>query len=58
MKCIFFDLDGTLAEWKEAGMRELKSRGYFLNLDPQTEILDFARKLAKKDNWCTFCLLS
>lgn len=56
MKRIFFDLDGTLAEWKEADMRELKSKGYFLNLSPQKEILDFARRLANKEKFEVYIL--
>ncbi len=48
MKRIFFDLDGTLAEWKESSLEELKKNKYFFNLKPQEEILKFARELSKK----------
>jgi len=48
VKKIYFDLDGTLAEWKKASsMRELFENHYFLNLKEQKNILNFARSLAE-----------
>ena len=49
---LFVDMDGTLAEWQspvasseEQLYRILKSRGYFRNLRPHTNVVEAVRKL-------------
>lgn len=47
MKRVYFDLDGTLAEWKAAAtMQELQRKDYFFCLQP-TNLVPFANRLAK-----------
>jgi 5'(3')-deoxyribonucleotidase len=44
---IFFDMDGTLAEWRAAASQEeLYEKGYFIGLEPQYRVLAAARMLA------------
>ena len=52
---LFVDMDGTLAEWQspvasseEQLYRILKSRGYFRNLRPHTNVVEAVRKLCLK----------
>lgn len=48
MKRVYFDLDGTLAEWKTAStMLELQQKDYFFCLKP-TSLIPFANRLAKR----------
>lgn len=48
MKRVYFDLDGTLAEWKAAAtMEELQQKDYFFTLKP-TNLVQFANRLADR----------
>jgi len=48
MKKIFFDMDGTLTEWRRiADEDELYRKGYFLSLKPNRSVIESARKLAE-----------
>lgn len=42
---IFFDMDGTLAEWKESHIDEVMTPGYFLSRRPMGSMLSAARTL-------------
>ncbi len=44
---VFFDIDGVLAEFRESSYDELLSRGYFLDLKPQQEVIDALELLAE-----------
>ena len=44
---VFFDIDGVLAEFRESSYQELLSRGYFLDLKPQQEVIDALELLAR-----------
>jgi hypothetical protein len=47
---VFFDMDGTLAEWREAANEEeLWEKGYFSSLRPQPNVVEGARLLIKAD---------
>lgn len=46
MKRVFFDMDGTMAEWKDASLEELYQRNYFKSLQP-TEVASYANALAR-----------
>lgn len=49
MKRVYFDLDGTLAEWKTtATMQELQQKNYFFFLKP-TKLARLANCLAKRN---------
>ena len=46
---VFVDMDGTLAEWKQANYEELFERGYFANLKPNEVLLENVRRLATEE---------
>lgn len=53
---VFFDMDGTLAEWREAAtLEELLKPGYFETLKP-TDLVEFANELAKNQNFHCYVL--
>lgn len=53
-KTIYFDMDGTLAEWKEvAAFSELLTKGYFRCLKP-TEVAGYANSLASRESIDTY----
>jgi len=55
-KFVFFDLDGTAAEWRtSASLSDLYQKGYFSSLKP-TEIATYANELAKIPEIETFSL--
>ena len=48
---VFFDMDGTLAEWKSvSALEELYKPGYFERLKPQNNVVAAAKKLCKEHN--------
>jgi len=48
MRKIFFDMDGTLTEWRViASEEELYEKGYFSSLEPNESVVASARKLAQ-----------
>ncbi len=50
-KYIFFDMDGTLTEWKSASTyEELFEKGYFLNLKPQMSVVETANSLIDRSD--------
>lgn len=49
----YFDMDGTLAEWKsEASFEKLYEEGYFLKLKPIEKTIKFAKELVKQGIDC------
>ena len=55
-KFVFFDLDGTAAEWRtSASLSDLYQKEYFSSLKP-TEIATYANELAKIPEIETFSL--
>lgn len=44
-KRYFIDMDGTLAKWNPVAEEQLFEKGYFRNLEPNKEMLDFAKYL-------------
>lgn len=58
MKRIFFDMDGTLAEWRtNARPEDLFKKGYFRTLRPMKEMVDAAERLSQmKDEYQIFVL--
>lgn len=61
MKKVFFDMDGTLAEWKEVrSEKELYRKGYFLSLRPNRNVIESARNLQNSgaDVYILSCVLT
>ena len=55
-KNVFFDMDGTLAEWREAAtLEDLLKPGYFETLKP-TDLVKFANELATNQNFHCYVL--
>lgn len=47
MTRVFFDIDGVLAEFREgSSMEEMLGEGYFLDLAPQSEVIEALERLA------------
>lgn len=38
---VYFDMDGTIAKWRDVPMEESRKPGYYTDLEPETELLDF-----------------
>lgn len=56
MKRVYFDLDGTLAEWKSgATMLELQQKDYFFQLKP-TNLVSLANRLVERSDIETMTL--
>lgn len=56
MKRVYFDLDGTLAEWRYVtALQELQQKDYFFRLKP-TNLVPLANSLAKRDGIETLIL--
>lgn len=45
MARIFFDMDGTLTVWKNATIEEVAAAGFFLNSEPQRNVVDMVGML-------------
>ena len=40
---VYFDMDGTIAKWRDVPVDETRKPGYYADLEPETELLDFMR---------------
>lgn len=55
---VFVDMDGTLAKFNVTPEERLMERGYFLNLQPNWDILNNVKQLAKEDNGIEVYIIS
>ena len=56
---IYWDLDGTLAKWKEsATMEDLYHKNYFLTLDAESGLCNVANEIGKRENIDSYILTS
>ena len=46
---VYFDMDGTIAKWRDVPMEESRKPGYYTDLEPETELLDFLSAALKAD---------
>lgn len=54
---VFFDLDGTLAEWRGGARREeLLEKGYFISLRPIPEMIEAARRVNENEDLSVYIL--
>ena len=44
---VYFDMDGTIAKWCDVPVEESRKPGYYADLEPETELLDFMRAAMK-----------
>lgn len=44
---VYFDMDGTIAKWRDVSIEETRKPGYFADLEPEMELLDFMRDAIK-----------
>lgn len=40
---VYFDMDGTIAKWRDVPVDETRKPGYYADLEPETDLLDFMR---------------
>lgn len=45
---VYFDMDGTIAKWRNVSIEETRKPGYFADLEPEMELLDFMRDAIKR----------
>ena len=45
---VYFDMDGTIAKWCDVPVEESRKPGYYADLEPETELLDFVRAAMKR----------
>mgnify|MGYP000264848402 CR=1 FL=1 len=45
---LIFDMDGTIAKWRDVPVEETRKPGYYADLEPETELLDFMRAAMKR----------
>lgn len=55
---VFVDMDGTLAKFTVTPEERLMERGYFLNLQPNWDLLNNVKQLAKEDNGIEVYIIS
>ncbi|RHQ02944.1 hypothetical protein DW993_16555 [Clostridium sp. AM51-4] len=46
---VYFDMDGTIAKWRDVPVEESRKPGYYTDLEPETELLDFLGAALKAD---------
>lgn len=46
---VYFDMDGTIAKWRDVPVEESRKPGYYIDLEPETELLDFLAAALKAD---------
>ena len=46
---VYFDMDGTIAKWRDVPVEESRKPGYYIDLEPDTELLDFLAAALKAD---------
>ena len=44
---VYFDMDGTIAKWRDVPVEETRRPGYYADLEPEVELLDFMRDAMK-----------
>mgnify|MGYP007028323212 CR=1 FL=1 len=44
---VYFDMDGTSAKWRDVPVEETRRPGYYADLEPEVELLDFMRDAMK-----------
>lgn len=44
---VYFDMDGTIAKWRDVPVEETRKPGYYADLEPEVELLDFMRDAMK-----------
>ena len=49
---VYFDMDGTIAKWCDVPVEESRKPGYYADLEPETELLDFMRAAMKIFTFC------
>ena len=45
---VYFDMDGTIAKWRDVPVEETRKPGYYADLEPETELLNFMRDAMKR----------
>ena len=45
---VYFDMDGTIAKWCDVPVEETRKPGYYADLEPEVELLDFMRDAMKR----------
>lgn len=45
---VYFDMDGTIAKWHDVPVEETRKPGYYADLEPEMELLDFMRDAIKR----------
>lgn len=45
---VYFDMDGTIAKWRDVPVEETRRPGYYADLEPEVELLDFMRDAMKR----------
>ena len=45
---VYFDMDGTIAKWRDVPVEETRKPGYYADLEPEVELLDFMRDAMKE----------
>ena len=53
---VYFDMDGTIAKWRDVPVEETRKPGYYADLEPEVELLDFMRDAMKCGENIYFCL--
>ena len=49
---VYFDMDGTIAKWRDVPVDETRKPGYYADLEPETELLDFMRDAMNRGQCC------
>ena len=44
---VYFDMDGTIAKWRDVPVEKTRRPGYYADLEPEVELLDFMRDAMK-----------
>ena len=48
LDAVIFDMDGTIAKWRDVPVEETRKPGYYADLEPEVELLDFMRDAMKE----------
>ena len=47
---VYFDMDGTIAKWRDVPVEETRKPGYYADLEPEVELLDERNRLLMLDS--------